>query len=85
MPSLVALQPPHLRRLPGAVVADIVATACGTLGRHMPLAVAQALTRLLDSHRAPDARALADACQAAGAIGLAAAIDQALLEDSHHA
>jgi hypothetical protein len=74
----IAVKPPD--QLTGDVVVEVVSLTYSTYGRRMPLAVAQALTRLLDSHRAHDARDVAHACEAAGAIGVAAAIDAALLE-----
>ena len=75
-PDLNALSPPdHRRRLAPTTVADIAATVCATFGRAMPLAVAEQLTRLMDSHRLGDARHLADACEQAGALGVAAALD----------
>jgi hypothetical protein len=78
--ALNALAPPdHLRRLAPVDVADIAATVCATFGRAMPLAVAEQLTRLMDSHHLGDARQLADACERAGALGVAAALDAVLL------
>jgi hypothetical protein len=78
--DLNALPPPdHLRRLASTSVADIAATVCATFGRAMPMAVAEQLTRLMDGHRRGDARHLADACERAGALGVAAAIDSMLL------
>jgi hypothetical protein len=73
----IAVKPPD--QLTGDVVVEIVSLTYSTYGRRMPLAVGQALTRLLDSHRAHDARDVAHTCEAAGSPGLAAALDQALL------
>jgi DNA-binding NtrC family response regulator len=84
--ELNALPPPdHLRRLASTTVADIAATVCATFGRAMPLAVAEQLARLMDSHRLGDARQLANACERAGALGVAAALDAVLLAQAHSA
>ena len=64
-------------RLAAIAVADVAATVCGAFGRAMPLAVAEALTRLMDSHRLADARELANVCERTSP-GIAAAIDVAL-------
>jgi hypothetical protein len=78
--DLNSLQPPHLKPLDQETV--VVSLAFITFGKRMPSAVSVELRDFVDDPTRHMARRLANAVQGVGAIGLAAAIDAALLKEA---